>query len=111
MTAPTPRKFTVGQVMTVLAGGSGVRVFCSWGETLDVLGWLLQDVPLAEKIVPAIEAARPGVAEQHPELAKVKAPPARASDTTVLKWLADLSEEHGNLLELVPVVEAPKRRP
>lgn len=103
MTAPTARKFTVGQVMTVLVG-SAERVFCSWGEVLDVLGWLLQDVPLVDEVDAAIEEARPSVARQHPDLVYT-APPAKASDSHVLAWLADIEAAHGALLELAPVVE------
>lgn len=104
MTAPNVRKFTVGQAMSVLVG-SERRVFCTWGELLDVLGWLLQDVPMVDEIDDAIAVARPAVAEQHPALAAYAAPPEGASDTHVLGWLVDLSERHGNLLELAPVAE------
>lgn len=104
MTAPNVRKFTVGQVMTVLAG-SADRVFCTWGEVLDVLGWLLQDVPLVDDVAEAIAAARPGVARQHPDLGAYTAPPARASDAHVLSWLADIEASHAPLIELAPVVE------
>lgn len=102
MSAPNVRKFTVGQVMTVLAGDAE-RVFCSWGEVLDVLGWLLQDVPMAEELGEAIAEARPGVARQHPGLVAYSAPPVGASDSHVLGWLADIEASHAPLLELVPV--------
>lgn len=109
MTRPAARKFSAGQVMTVLVG-SADRVFCSWGALLDVLGWLLQDVPLADRIGEAIERARDGVQRQHPDLVAEQAPPAGASDSAVLQWLAEIEERFGDdyrEFELVPVVEAP----
>lgn len=109
MTAPATRKFTAGQVMTVLVG-SADRPFCSWGYLLDVLGWLLQDVPAHDRIDGAIERARGGVQLQHPDLVSVQAPAEGASDSTVLAWLADVEERFGDEFrefELAPVVEAP----
>ena len=107
MTGPTARKFTVGQVMTVLAGSSE-RTFCSWGEVLDVLGWLLQDVPLADEVDSAIEACRPAVAAQHPALVAYTAPPPRASDTYVLEWLGSIELDHGREYELDPMADEPE---
>lgn len=110
MSAPNVRTFTVGQVMTVLVGSVlADRVFCSWGELLDVLGWLLQDVPMADEVDGAIDECRPYVEDLYPDLATVDPPSADASDTHVLGWLADLSRRHGNLLELTPVVEVEGR--
>lgn len=99
-----PRKFTVGQVMTVLVGDPE-RIFCSYGELLDVLGWLLQDVPMTDQMGSAIEFCRGSVRAQHPELVAYIAPPADAGDTHVLTWLADIADKHGNLLELNPLAE------
>lgn len=104
MTTSAPRKFTVGQVMTVLVGGDD-RVFCSWGELLDVLGHVLQDVPLADEVAAAIDAARPHVQVQHPALLAFVAPPVGASDAHVLAWLADIEERHGALLELALIAD------
>lgn len=106
MTAPQARSFSAGQVMTVLVGSSE-RPFCTWGQLLDVLGWLLQDVPLADRVDAAIERARDGAARQHPDLVAYTAPPAGASDAHLLGWLADIEERHGDELrefELVPLV-------
>jgi hypothetical protein len=106
MTAPAARAFSAGQVMTVLVG-SADRAFCTWGQLLDVLGWLLQDVPLADRVDAAIERARDGVQRQHPDLVAYTAPPAGASDSHLLGWLADIENRHGFEFELAPVVGAP----
>jgi len=106
MTAPQARPFSAGQVMTVLAGSSE-RAFCTGGQLLDVLGWLLQDMPAHDQIDGAIERARGGVQRQHPDLVPYVAPPEDASDSHVLGWLADIENRHGFEFELVPVVERP----
>lgn len=100
----TPATFTAGQVMTVLVGSSD-RLFCTWGQLLDVLGWLLQDVPMADEVDAAIEEARPSVQTQHPALVAYTAPPVGASDSHVLEWLAAIELDHGLEFALAPVGE------
>lgn len=99
------RTFTAGQVMTVLAGGAD-RVFCSYGELLDVVGWLRQDVPASGSWGAAIAECRAHVEAVYPGLAELEAPPAGASDAEVLSWLAAIEAEHGAAFELAPIDEA-----
>ena len=101
---PTERTFTIGQVLSVAVGDLDAhQLFCAWGEFLEVVGYLLDDVPLLEDMPAAVaERARPTVLAQHPELAKVKPPPVLASNTDVLSWLAGQEREHGARLHLEP---------
>lgn len=108
MTAANVRRFSAGQVMTVLVG-SADRPFCTWGQLLDVLGWLLQDVPAHDRVDAAIDYCRSSVQAKHPDLVGVQAPPAGASDAHLLGWLADIEERFGGpdrSFELAPIVDA-----
>lgn len=112
---PTERTFTIGQVLSVARGNLAAnQIFCTWGEFLDVVGYLLNDVPSlggdpsAEPPIPPMsevvaQRARPAVLEQHPTLAGVKAPAVLASDTEVLAWLVEQERKHGERLMLRPV--------
>ncbi|WP_319456910.1 MULTISPECIES: hypothetical protein [unclassified Mycobacterium] len=104
MTAPTGRLFKLGQVLTIAcADAEAQQVFCTYGELLDVLGYLLDDVPLADDMAAAIEQCRGYVHRWHPDLAAVAAPALNAPDTTVLAWLAAQEAEHGPELLLRPI--------
>lgn len=102
---PLARSFTLGQVLSVAVGDTDAhQLFCSWGEFLDVVGYLLSDVPLVEDMPREVaERARPAVLEQHPDLAGVTPPAVLASDTEVLAWLAEQEAAHGERLTLTPI--------
>lgn len=123
-----PREFTLGQVLTLACADTPItRHFCSWGEFLQVVGYLLGDVPsidgdpgdpgadppvapipsLAEEVA---TRARPAVLAQYPDLATVDRPAVSAPDVTVLAWLADLETTYGPRLTLRPI-ESPDRDP
>ncbi len=106
MTAPASegRLFDLGQVLTLACSDTDAQqLFCSYAELLDVLGYMLADVPMADDIPDAIERCRPVVLEQHPDLAGTAPPLPLASDTEVLTWLADQAAEHGTKLALRPL--------
>lgn len=102
MTSPDvlpPRVFPLGAVLTITAG-SYERPFCTLADLYSILGWLRHDVPAADELADAIDDWRPVILAQHPELAAVVAPPADASDTAVLSWLADQEAQFGAYLQL-----------
>lgn len=105
--APSPgRLFTLGQVLTLACGNTEAQqMFCSYAELLDVLGFMLNDVPLAEAIPDAIEQCRPAVLLQRPELAHVEPPRITAPDAAVLAFLADHERDLGATLTLTPIEE------
>ncbi len=46
---PAARMFTAGQVLTVACANTDAhQMFCSYADLLDVLGFLLNDVPMAD---------------------------------------------------------------
>lgn len=103
---PVGRLFTLGQVLTLAcANTQAQQMFCSYAELLDVLGYMLDDVPLAERIPEAIEECRPTVHAAHPDLALVHPPAVDAPDIEVLAWIAAQEREHGPELLLRPVEE------
>lgn len=110
------RTFTVGQVLTIAVGDLDAhQLFCPYAEFLDIVGYLLADVPSLDgdpnadpPIPPMVEVVeqrcRPAVLDQHPELATVDPPAVLASNTAVLSWLAAQEAAHGERLALRPVV-------
>lgn len=102
---PTNRAFTIGQVLTVARGDLAAhQLFCSYGEFLDIVGYLLDDVPLVEDMPATVaEKARPAVLAQHPQLAAVPPPPLTASDTAILSWLVEQEKRYGERLTLRPI--------
>lgn len=111
MTEPatdTGRPFSIGQVLTLACGNTEAQqVFCTYGELLEVLGYMLADVPLAEDIPAAIQRSRAAVHSQYPRLALLQPPSVTASDTAVLAWIAAQEREHGPTLALEPI-EVPR---
>lgn len=101
-----PRDFPIGVVVT-LTVGTADRIFCTLAELYDALGYMLADLPMSDQIDEFLDRARPSVAQQHPALADVKPPRRGSSDTTILKWLADLEAQHGTQLSLTPVKATP----
>jgi hypothetical protein len=113
---PTARTFTIGQVLSIAVGNAEAhQIFCSWGEYLDIVGYLLSDVPLLEELPDRVDdEAQPAVIDQYPGLAGVEPPPVLASNTEVLAWLAEQEEAHGERLTLRPIGDphdAPAARP
>lgn len=102
---PTNRTFTIGQVLTVACGNLAAhQLFCAWAEYIDVVRYLLNDVPLLEDMPTEVaDRARPAVLAQHPALAGVQPPPVLATDTTILSWLAEQERAYGERLALRPV--------
>jgi hypothetical protein len=108
MTGPRPdapaRTFTAGQVLTLACSNAQAQqLFCSYGDLLEVLGYMLGDIPLAEEIPDAVERCRPAVLAEHPALANVGPPAVLAADTAVLTWLTHQETEHGTEFVLHPV--------
>lgn len=102
---PASRSFSIGQVLT-LAIPPAEQVFCSYTDLLDVLGYMLNDVPAASDIDDAIDLCRPAVQAAYPELAAADPPAPDASDTAVLAWLSEQETRHGAELTLTPLEES-----
>lgn len=102
MTAPAPRYFEIGPVVTVLHG-SNDRLFCPLEQLYDVLGFLTGDVPMAEQIDDYIDTCRPNVADQYPDLAAVTPPKRATPEAEIVTWLVQLGAEHHAPLELTPL--------
>ncbi|QEA10824.1 hypothetical protein [Mycobacterium phage Weirdo19] len=99
------RLFSIGQVLTLTSSNiEAQQMFCSYGDLLDVLGYLLSDVPMAEDIPAAIEQCRPAVRRAHPSLAHLTPPAPLAPDTEVLTWLSAMAAAHGEQLMLRPII-------
>ncbi|ORA24929.1 hypothetical protein [Mycobacterium aquaticum] len=98
------RPFTIGQVLTLACASTEAdQMFCSYGDLLAVVGFMLSDVPLADHLPAAIERCRPEVLKQHPDLMVVQPPTVNATDTAVLSWLAAQERVHGTELSLTPL--------
>lgn len=98
---PAGRVFGLGQVLTLACSNTAAQqLFCSYAELLEVLAFMLADIPLAADIPAAIERCRPGVLADHPELAGLKPPAPLAPDTEVLTWLDRQEQRHGRELLL-----------
>uniref|UniRef100_A0AAU8GQU0 Minor tail protein n=1 Tax=Mycobacterium phage JustASigh TaxID=3158894 RepID=A0AAU8GQU0_9CAUD len=103
-TPASPRSFTIGQVLTLACARTDEQQsFCSYGDLLDVLGYMLGDVPAADDIPDAIEQCRPAVRQAYPELAAEIPPPLNAPDTAVLSWLSHQERQYGGELTLAPL--------
>ena len=101
---PAARSFTIGQVLTVACANTEAhQMFCSYAELVDVLGFLLNDVPMADELADAIEQCRPHVVLAYPDFGHVHPPALDASDTAVLAWIAAQEREHGAELALRPI--------
>ena len=103
---PEGRMFSLGQVLTLACANTEARqIFCSYAELLDVLGYMLNDVPLDDDIPAAIERCRPAVHRAHPDLAHLHPPKVGEPDTNVLAFIAAQEREHGRELWLRPLEE------
>lgn len=104
---PASRSFSIGQVLTLACAHTDMQQsFCSYGDLLDVLGFMLGDVPAADDIPDAIDRCRPAVQAAYPELAAEDPPAPGASDTAVLAWLSQQERQHGAELTLTPLEES-----
>jgi hypothetical protein len=106
-TPPPPlafNEFPLGAVLTITCG-SAERIFCTYGDQCRILGYMGGHVPPPADVQAYIDAARPAVLEQHPDLAAVTAPPADAPDVDVLTWLQQQETNHGPTLTLAALGE------
>lgn len=104
MTEPAPHNmFPLGAVLTITCG-SADRIFCTYGEILHILGFMLSDVPSPADTQAYIDAARPAVLAEHPELGVIRAPSVGAPDAVVLAWLHQQEQNHGATMTLTPLV-------
>lgn len=102
--SPASRSFSIGQVLTLACAHTDMQQsFCSYGDLLDVLGFMLGDVPAADDIPDAIDRCRPAVQLAHPALVAEIPPPLNASDTAVLSWISHQERQHGSELTLTPL--------
>lgn len=100
---PVYNEFPLGAVLTVTCG-SAERIFCGYAEQIRILGFMANQVPMPADIQTYIDAAKPAILQQHPELANVQAPTAGAPDTVVLAWLKQQETNYGATLTLDPLV-------
>ena len=108
MTAPE-RAFSIGQVLSIACSDTEAhQLFCPYGDILDVLGYMLSDVPGADDLPDAIEECRPAVLEAFPALGEIAPPAPDAPDVAVLAWIGMQEQEHGSAFPLPVIREAPQ---
>jgi hypothetical protein len=93
------RDFPLADVLSVTTG-------CMLSDHVDglyrILNHLTGDSPVTHQLGRAAEACRPGVIEQHPQLAGV-VPPEGIDVPEVMAWIAEQERVHGDSLVLAPI--------